>query len=478
MIKNDSLLNILAKQQQSFDNKISSDNALVVAEGQINSELNNEFMGELQKQMNSDEQATLFEANPEVIMEEVQNLKKSEASNNNNTDVKNILEQLNADPKLSQNILQSLNTEGRVVQVQGQPLTSTGLMQNIDQQLAGAELGGQPTLNAQLSQMQAANTNKQSALEATTQQLNSEKPTAQVLTAEAQVLEPKLLAKLSTAEAQALEPKLLAKLSTETPSSEDFVNTLNMQKQMKPKLEGLKNAKAKYFTENELKSDNIIKFNRNVNPLVQEAKSKDLLVKAISGAEAEANKFADMLVLNNESSVGMNSSFKAQPASLNVNTESKVFDMGQIADADVASPNQLISKISDYIIQSKVANEPKVELTMNHHELGKVDIMVEKSGQNTINVAITSQSAEGQNFFKLNQADLLSTLAKSGINISEFKLDASNSSGNNSNQSNSQSGQFSSHGQSGQHQSKRGEQDAESQRREELWEMFNNRDVA
>ena len=151
-----------------------------------------------------------------------------------------------------------------------------------------------------------------------------------------------------------------------------------------------------------------------------------------------------------------------------VNEASKSMDINQILKSSDTTET-VIGKIQDYIIQSKVSNDPNVQLRFNHSELGNVDLQVQKMSGDNISVTITSNSADAVKFFTENKAELLQTLTSSGLNISDLKLESNTSTNKDPNSQQNQSFADSKSEFSG---SKQGQQDKESKRREELWELF------
>jgi hypothetical protein len=161
-----------------------------------------------------------------------------------------------------------------------------------------------------------------------------------------------------------------------------------------------------------------------------------------------------------------NSSQKNQS---NLGSQVKVMNFESI---NTTSPDQLISKIQDYIMQAKVGNEPEVQLNVEHKELGRLDILVRKINQDMVSVKIATHSNEGTQFFQQQQSNLLHTLAQSGVQVSEFKLDSSSSNMNNG-QSMDQN-MANSEGQKGQ-SSSQNQRRQDSERREHLWKMMEDR---
>lgn len=144
-----------------------------------------------------------------------------------------------------------------------------------------------------------------------------------------------------------------------------------------------------------------------------------------------------------------------------------VFELSNLTSSNDQSA--VIDQIQNYIIQSKASNEPKVQMSFHHQDLGVIDLEVQKADLGKISISITTNTNEGLKFFNQHQNDLLGSLSSSGIKVSEFKLDSNSQSdfSQNSGQNNSQ--QF---GQSS-------DRNQDSKRREELWNLFKqHRDAA
>jgi hypothetical protein len=173
---------------------------------------------------------------------------------------------------------------------------------------------------------------------------------------------------------------------------------------------------------------------------------------------------------------GMNQSQNIKSAG-KVNTSAQTANVFNINDLQGATTtDEVITKIQDYVVQSKVANQQEVKMSFHHQELGKIDLLVEKAQNNALNISIGAKSAEGAKFFTQNQGELLATLTQAGVNVGEFKLDSSQSSNNQSSSENSKN-QFGQNSNK-EHQSKSGQQDEDSQRREELWNSYQDKEVA
>ncbi len=158
----------------------------------------------------------------------------------------------------------------------------------------------------------------------------------------------------------------------------------------------------------------------------------------------------------------------------NTKSVKPTFDISQLNAID--SSEEVINKVQDYIIQSKAQNQKQVEMSFNHQEFGKVDLMVQKAAGNHLNIVITSHGNEGTQFFQKHQGELLQTLSHNGVQINDFKLESSNSSQSSMNQD-SGKGQFSQNSRQG-FGSEQGERQSDSQKRQNLWNQFYDKEVA
>jgi hypothetical protein len=152
-------------------------------------------------------------------------------------------------------------------------------------------------------------------------------------------------------------------------------------------------------------------------------------------------------------------------------TVGKTFDMSTLtSDAS----GEVICKLQDYIIHTRASNEPVVQMSFEHKELGMIDLQVTKTGSNEMNIMINSRSQEGAKFFTQNQSELLQSLSQAGIKVGDLKLDSNN------NANLSQNGNESSQNQAdkGQQGQPRDQRQSDSRRREELWKLFDQREAA
>lgn len=155
----------------------------------------------------------------------------------------------------------------------------------------------------------------------------------------------------------------------------------------------------------------------------------------------------------------------------------KVFNMSQVK---TDNPNQIMTQITDYIVQAKAAKEPTVNMRVNHEELGMIDIRVQKSGvgQEAIAINIATHSADGKNFFQANSKDLFSHLTSTGLNITDLKVETPNQTAKSDFDFGSQSGRGGQHGADKQFGSEQNQRKHDSDRRQELWNLLSNKEAA
>jgi hypothetical protein len=133
--------------------------------------------------------------------------------------------------------------------------------------------------------------------------------------------------------------------------------------------------------------------------------------------------------------------------------------------------SEVISQVTDYLVQRAHEARPNLELNVNHAELGKIQIYVEKNAEGSLNVAINAPSVQGREFFSQNQGELFSSLNRAGLGVTDLKIDSSSSSSSFSKDGNS--GEFSNQQFSSQQWSSQdGQRRQESQKRQEMWSYY------
>ncbi|HXH31231.1 MAG TPA: hypothetical protein VNJ01_10500 [Bacteriovoracaceae bacterium] len=156
-----------------------------------------------------------------------------------------------------------------------------------------------------------------------------------------------------------------------------------------------------------------------------------------------------------------------------VQAAGKVFDMSQVKSGNA---DQIMTQITDYMVQAKASKEPTVSMRMNHEDLGIIDITVQKAvagvGQEAVSINIGAHSLEGKNFFQQNSKDLLSHMGQAGITVSDFKVETPSQTGKNEFDFNGQNSGKNS-GSEKHFGSEQNQRKHESDRRQELWKRFN-----
>ncbi len=165
-------------------------------------------------------------------------------------------------------------------------------------------------------------------------------------------------------------------------------------------------------------------------------------------------------------------------AKVNEHAVVKTFNMNNVK---TDNPNQIMTQITDYIVQAKAAKEPTVNMRVNHEELGMIDITVQKNmmvGQDSIAVNIATHSADGKNFFQANSKDLFSHLTTSGLNISDIKVETPTQTAKSDFDFGSQSGRGGQAGADKQFGSEQNQRKHDSDRRQDLWNLLSNKEAA
>ena len=201
----------------------------------------------------------------------------------------------------------------------------------------------------------------------------------------------------------------------------------------------------------------------NSTQTVNELSSKE---SSTSGSSMNSQQF----ILNAQADLGAN-------AKVNEAAATKTFNMSNIKSEN---PNQIMTQISDYIVQANAAKEPIVNMRVNHDELGIIDITVNKlgtAGQDAIAITIATHSVDGKNFFQTNSKDLFSHLTNTGLNVSDLKVEMPNQTAKNDFDFGSQSGR-SGAGQERQFGSEQNQKRHDSDRRQDLWKLFQDKEAA
>ncbi|HAZ11886.1 MAG: hypothetical protein A2X86_07455 [Bdellovibrionales bacterium GWA2_49_15] len=140
----------------------------------------------------------------------------------------------------------------------------------------------------------------------------------------------------------------------------------------------------------------------------------------------------------------------------------------------------VMGKISDYIVQAKFDKNNSLDVTLRHNEIGQFQMKVSKAASGSgLDIMIRPHSTESQRFFADNQQSLVKGLGESGLKIVDFKVSSPLSgsqvfSESKPDNSNSQFAGARQNSQNFQSPSNNDEQH-DSQRRRQLWEQARER---
>lgn len=154
-------------------------------------------------------------------------------------------------------------------------------------------------------------------------------------------------------------------------------------------------------------------------------------------------------------------------------TQQKVVDLSHVNPSNTTS---LIDQVTKLIEQNNIKTADSMDVVVKHEDLGQFKIEVNRNANtDQLDMRIISKDKAGHNFFVENEAQLAKTLNQSGIKLSSFKvaLSAENAFTSNTDGGGKDfSGEFSQNrGQQGQFNGRQGE-NADSQRRRQLWQAF------
>jgi len=206
-------------------------------------------------------------------------------------------------------------------------------------------------------------------------------------------------------------------------------------------------------------------------------------VEALMGDKAVAAMDSKPeMMLNAEGGAGGNAQLTQAAWSMEAPTElnkveaaqgQKIFNLNSITNKQDA--DSIMTQISDYIVQAKAAKEPTVNMKVQHQDLGVLDITVNRVQNDVVSIAIGTQDNASKLFLGQHRDSLLSHLSQAGVNVSDLKLEQSS---NSKNSNLDQGQQHASQGQDRQFGSEQNQRRHDQQRREELWDVVREKEVA
>lgn len=267
--------------------------------------------------------------------------------------------------------------------------------------------------------------------------------------------------------------KHVAQKSMPVKSAEDFLaqrNALNGKSQVVmtkngPQLKTTSPGLSRYRKESIVTDKKIIKTNHinGMDPQV-ESKSDFNMTEVYEGSGENQFELSSLKMRQDSNGTDMKMASKAQ-----------VIDLSNIS---ANNKTELINKVSNYIEQAYVAGQDAVDMVVKHDELGQFRVSATRTGvSGQIDLQINTMTEIGHQFFVENESELIKSLTKNGVKLSDVKLVAGNeflamtdtnaSGGESSSQQNGRSQQNSSQSQSSGSNS---QQEAGQERRRQLWQ--------
>ncbi len=156
--------------------------------------------------------------------------------------------------------------------------------------------------------------------------------------------------------------------------------------------------------------DNLIRL-----PLAKvNGKTDDVLIES---KEDQTASVSDLIVNDTAFHSGKESESLSQNAG-----KTGVLNLSQVKSA---SGQELINQISAYIEQSYISGSDNLDVIVNHDELGQFKVSAQKVGMgNQVNLQIEATTEQAQAFFSDSESELIKSLNRSGIKLSEFKITA------------------------------------------------------
>lgn len=173
--------------------------------------------------------------------------------------------------------------------------------------------------------------------------------------------------------------------------------------------------------------------------------------------------------------IGLESKFSKTSDGNQMSSESGQIKTLDLSNINSANKTELMNKIGGYIEQSYIAGQDNIELNVYHEELGQFRVHAQKAGPgNMVNLEISTLTEQGQQFFVENESEMIRSLAKNGIKLSDVKIVPSSDimlagEGRSSTSDFSQSQGKGESGQFNQFSRQQGQQGSGEERRRQLW---------
>ncbi|MDD0852652.1 hypothetical protein HBN50_06065 [Halobacteriovorax sp. GB3] len=173
----------------------------------------------------------------------------------------------------------------------------------------------------------------------------------------------------------------------------------------------------KFQQEQSVLENGIIKTDKKeVMKSLKGSSSADGEMKIDMALQGQAKTASELGLLTNDGIKPL----QAKTASVEASVQNKVIDLTSMNPTDT---EQMIQKISDYVVQSRVQNADRLDLTVKHDSLGQFNIQVNKqSNSEFVDLQIKTATAEGNQFFAKNEVELLKHLSQKGVKIQDIKI--------------------------------------------------------
>ena len=193
------------------------------------------------------------------------------------------------------------------------------------------------------------------------------------------------------------------------------------------------------------------------------------------GLDAVLNSEATPVAGTTAAALALEGIGKAEKADVGVGQQQKVFDLNSLKGQKLDAEN-VMTQITDYVMQARASKEPSVNLKMNHQDLGMIDITVNRAGNSMVRIALRAQDQKAKVLLGQHRESLMKHLSQVGVNVTDLKVELQSASRDSaSNQQHASAGQGQSQQQFGSESNQRRQ---EQQRREDLWNVLREKEVA
>ena len=136
-----------------------------------------------------------------------------------------------------------------------------------------------------------------------------------------------------------------------------------------------------------------------------------------------SNNSLESATSNMRNGLGLNNNFDNKIQNLS-NSDLNTINLGTL-EVTGTSDVEILKEITNHLDKMKLSGAKELSVTVKHNELGRFQISANEIGRGDVsklNMEITTNSKDVQNFFKTNELGLTTLLSEKGFNVGSFKI--------------------------------------------------------